>query len=95
MLLSGTGELSEGFEVVGAFTDDTVVWVTLTPRSNDTDFSRFSLGFEDDKLRFMDLSDRLDQLTRIEFDNVRRNPDLGDELFRFEPPENVDVIGDS
>jgi outer membrane lipoprotein-sorting protein len=41
----------------------------------------------------MELKDKLQQSTRIEFSDVERNARLAGELFTFKPPEGVDVIG--
>lgn len=95
MLLSGTGKISESFDVLGVYDAEQIVWVSLKPRANDTDFRTFALGFQGKDLRYMELSDRLDQVTRIEFSNLTRNEKIEDEVFRFEPPAGVDVIGDA
>ena len=93
MLLSGSGELSDGFEIIGVYDASGVVWVSLEPKADDTDFQTLSLGFKGQELAFMQLSDRLDQVTRIEFSNIVRNETLEDRAFDFVPPEGVDVIG--
>ena len=41
----------------------------------------------------MELKDKLQQSTRIEFSRIRRNPQLAAALFTFVPPPGVDVIG--
>jgi outer membrane lipoprotein-sorting protein len=41
----------------------------------------------------MELRDKLGQSTRVDFENLRRNPALDAALFRFTPPKGVDVIG--
>ncbi len=93
MLLSGAGRITDGFEVRAEFTGDGIDWVELVPREQDTDFRFVRLGFAAGELRVMELSDQLDQTTRIEFTDVVRNPELEASLFTFEPPEGVDVIG--
>ena len=42
----------------------------------------------------MIMEDAFGLRTELRFDDVRRNPDLDEALFRFEPPEGTDVIGD-
>lgn len=93
MLLSGSGEVSDGFDIIGVYDADGVVWVNMQPKEGDTDFQTFSLGFTGDDLRYMQLSDRLDQVTQIEFSNIVRNETVDDRTFDFTPPEGVDVIG--
>ena len=43
----------------------------------------------------MELKDKLGQTTALDFSNVRRNVALDASLFRFEPPQGADVIGDA
>lgn len=93
MLLSGSGEVSDGFEIIGVYDADGVVWVNMRPKESDTDFQTFSLGFKGTDLRYMQLSDRLDQVTQIEFSDIVRNEVMEDQAFDFTPPEGVDVIG--
>lgn len=93
MLLSGSGEVSDGFEIIGVYDADGVVWVNMRPKESDTDFQTFSLGFKGTDLRYMQLSDRLDQVTQIEFSDIVRNEAMEDQAFDFIPPEGVDVIG--
>lgn len=93
VLLSGSGDVADGFEIIGVYDADGIVWVNLEPKADDTDFQTFSLGFEGDDLRYMQLSDRLDQVTRIEFSNIVRNQTMEDQAFDFIPPDGVDVIG--
>ena len=93
MLLSGSGEVSDGFDIIGVYDAEGVVWVNMQPKEGDTDFQTFSLGFAGGDLRYMQLSDRLDQVTQIEFSNIVRNEGVDDQTFDFTPPEGVDVIG--
>jgi outer membrane lipoprotein carrier protein len=95
MLLSGERGVSEEFEVRASFKRDDLDWVLLAPKQASADFRSLGLAFRDDVLMFMELTDNLDQTTWIEFAQVELNPGLRDELFRFVPPEGVDVIGEA
>ena len=41
----------------------------------------------------LELVDGLNQVTRIELENLAVNPDVADSTFEFKPPAGVDVIG--
>ena len=92
-LLAGTANIRDSFEVTRLGSREGVDWLQLTPRHADTDFLEFRLGFSRGDLKVMELKDKLQQSTRIEFSGVRRNPHLAGELFTFVPPPGVDVIG--
>jgi len=93
LLLAGKSSVSESFTISDAGSRDGIDWVLLTPKRADTDFTEFRLGFAGGELRMMELKDKLQQTTRIEFSDVKRNTRLDGELFEFTPPAGVDVIG--
>ena len=95
MLLSGDGKLADNFTVTKTSEDATAQWVMMEPKRNDTDFKWVRLGFASDLLKYMQLADKLGQITTLEFNNVQKNPPLDASLFVFKVPEGADVIGDA
>lgn len=93
MLLSGVGSLEDSFELQDMGQQGELVWVKLIPRVQDSDFEAVRVGFENSQVAIMELTDKLGQTTRIEFNNVQRNPALPADAFVFTPPEGADVIG--
>ena len=93
LLLAGKAGVVESFTVSDAGTREGIDWILLVPKRADTDFLEFRLGFVHGELRAMELKDKLQQNTHIEFSDVKRNARLGAELFTFKPPDGVDVIG--
>lgn len=69
-------------------------WLQLKPRQNDEAVAQVDLGFDRDRLTRMHMIDQLGQRTEIEFSDWQRNPDLGADHFRFDPPDGVDVVGE-
>lgn len=93
MLLSNPQGLNENFTITrleGAGPDR----FELKPKATDAHFERLLLVFADGKLRYMELHDSFGQMTRLEFDEVRKNPLVDPALFRFKPPAGVDIITD-
>jgi len=93
MLLSGDRAVRDGFSVVDRFTRDGLEWVQLVPKLEGTDFRLVVIGFEGTSPRRLELVNSLNQITLIELSNVAVNPELDDEVFEFDPPRGVDVIG--
>jgi outer membrane lipoprotein carrier protein len=93
LLLAGRSTITNGFTVIGLGNRAGIDWLQLTPKRTDTDFVEFRLGFASGELKVMELKDKLQQSTRIEFSRIRRNPQLAAGLFTFVPPAGVDVIG--
>ena len=94
MLLSGEGVLEDSFRIGAAYREDGYDWVELAPLSEAADFSGVRVGFQQGLLASMELMDALGQTTVIRFSDVRVNAPLDAELFRFSPPDGVDVIRD-
>lgn len=95
MLLSGASALEDNFTVTRTDREGDVAWVHMEPRRDDTDFKWVRLGFDGERLRFMELGDKLGQTTRLEFTQLERNPPLDPARFTFTPPPGADVIGDA
>jgi outer membrane lipoprotein carrier protein len=97
-LLTGTTPVEKDFAVREIGRTGDLYWIELTPRVQDTDFERVRVAIAIDEggneLDTMELLDNLGQLTRIRFENVRRNAVINASVFAFTPPENADVIGE-
>ncbi|NIP74097.1 MAG: outer membrane lipoprotein chaperone LolA [Gammaproteobacteria bacterium] len=91
LVLSGTRPLEESFRVHEAGRRDGLVWVELVPREAEADFQAVRIGFGEE-LEVMELTDNFEQVTRIRFRNLTRNPGLDPGLFEFTVPEGVDVV---
>jgi outer membrane lipoprotein carrier protein len=94
VLLTEPGRLEQQFEVREAGEIDGAQLLELSAISAEYQFERILLGLKDKQLVLMIMEDAFGLRTELRFDDVRRNPDLDEALFRFEPPEGTDVIGD-
>jgi outer membrane lipoprotein carrier protein len=55
----------------------------------------FELTFLQQRIKEMQLQDRLGHTTIISFNKVEINTPVADSLFKFTPPENIDVIDET
>ena len=94
MLLSGEATLDSEFEVTETFDAESLSWVRLSPKPAGSDFKEVLIGFRAGQLAELRLLDSLDQVTTLQFSDLRINPELADSLFEFVPPPGVDVIGE-
>ena len=69
-----------------------VDWIELVPRGADAALRAIRVGLEGEELRAIEMEDGFGQTTRIEFFDVESDPPLADELFRFVPPPEADVV---
>ena len=93
-LLSGGLDLDAHFAIIetGA-TGDEVAWVEVRPLGGEEEFSRMRFGFVDGRLASMVMNDNLGFETIIKFSNLEVNTDIDSNVFVFQPPPGVDVLG--
>jgi outer membrane lipoprotein carrier protein len=69
-------------------------WLRLIAKAKNPDFKFADLGFANNQLSTMRITDNFDQQTEIKFSKWKRNAKLAPALFQFTPPKGVDVIGE-
>lgn len=92
VLLAGPRHVGEHFHILALPSADGVDWFEFIPRSDDAVFRAIRVGMQGNEIRTVEMDDGFGQTTRIVFFDVEHNPTLDDQLFRFEPPPEVDVI---
>jgi len=93
-LLTDPARLDEQFEVREAGDASGLQLLELRSRSTETGFERVLLGLRHNVLELMIMEDAFGLRTELRFEEIQRNPVLDDNLFRFEPPAGVDLLGD-
>ena len=91
-LLAGPGRAADHFRVAALDAILGVDWFQLMPRGADAAFRALRIGLEGEEIRAIEMDDGFGQTTRIDFFDVEYNPPLTDELFRFVPPPEADVV---
>ncbi|MGX5201559.1 outer membrane lipoprotein chaperone LolA [Aliikangiella sp. IMCC44632] len=64
----------------------------LKPLSKDSVFESVNLLFEEQRLIEILMQDTLGQKTSVQFSQIKMNEPLKDSLFKFVPPEGVDIV---
>jgi outer membrane lipoprotein carrier protein len=93
-LLTDPGRLEEQFEVREAGEASDLQLLELRSLDRESQFERILLGLRADRLELMVMEDAFGLRTELRFRDLRRNPQLDESLFRFQPPPGVDLIGD-
>jgi outer membrane lipoprotein carrier protein len=94
VLLAGRGKLEENFTVKPLGAQGNLEWAQLVPRSKDGGFESIRLGFEQGKLRVLEMLDGFGNTTRVTLQSVKENQKIEPAKFQFTPPKGVDVIGE-
>ena len=94
ILLAGRGDLKETFQVKSLGAQGQLEWVQMIPRRKDGGFEDIRIGFEDGRIRLLEMIDGLGQITRVTLSDAEENTPIEADRFQFEPPKGVDVIGD-
>ncbi|GAB4223140.1 MAG: outer membrane lipoprotein chaperone LolA [Gammaproteobacteria bacterium] len=66
----------------------------LIPYNKQGNFTAVRLFFKQQRLVEMDLMDKLEQTTKVQFNAIKINAPLDNKQFNFIPPPGVDVLGD-
>ncbi len=92
LLLSESGDIEKShiIEEIGA--QGRFDWVNLIPKDPESEFREIRVGFEDNRLRLMELLDNLGQRTRISFVDLKENEPIPESVFNFVPPDGVDIM---
>jgi outer membrane lipoprotein carrier protein len=94
-LLSGGLDLDANFSVIETdVRDDGLDWIEVRPLGSDEEFSQVRFGFTTEGLSSMLMIDNLGYTTLIEFNNIKSNIELDQDVFAFTPPPGVDVLGE-
>lgn len=92
MLLSSEEDLEKSFVIGDANDVEGVHWLSLKPKDAEAGFTEILLGFKQKELSQMMLVDNLGQITRLQFNRLKRNPKISDDTFEFVIPKGADVF---
>lgn len=93
MILADVSQLDAQFLVTELGEFNGVSLLELRSRDSESEFERILLGMIPGGIRMMAMEDAFGQRTEINFENILINLPADPELFRFTPPEGVDVVG--
>jgi outer membrane lipoprotein carrier protein len=94
VLLAGRGKLEDSFEVKNMGTQGNLDWAQLAPRRKDGGYEDIRVGFEQGKLKVLEMVDGFGQTTRVTLKGMRENAKIDAARFTFSPPPGVDVVGE-
>lgn len=91
-ILFGASDLDSRFEILESGTAQGLDWLDAVPRDKEAGFERIRIGFADGLPRKMVVQDAFGRTLSFEFVDLRANPALSADLFRFTVPEGADVV---
>ncbi len=94
LLLAGRGKLDENFSVNSLGSQGQLEWTQLIPKNKDGGYEEIRIGFENGRIRILEMVDGFGQTTRIALRNANENVEINAGKFVFEPPPGTDVVGE-
>jgi outer membrane lipoprotein carrier protein len=94
MLLAGRGRLEDNFTIKPIGTQGNLEWAQLVPKNKDGGFDVIRVGFEEGKLRMLEMVDGFGNTTRVTLKAAKENVKIEPGKFQFTPPKGVDVVGE-
>jgi len=92
-LLEDSSKLYHSYNVTALDEQNGIYRLKLVSKTKESDFSEIIVGLDAKGLRFMQLHDQFEQVTDIVFSDILTNTELSKDIFKFTPPEGVDVFG--
>jgi outer membrane lipoprotein carrier protein len=94
MLLAGRGRLDDNFTIKPHASQGNLEWAQLVPKNKDGGFDVIRVGFEQGKLRILEMVDGFGNTTRVTLQSPKENVKIEPSKFQFTPPKGVDVVGE-
>lgn len=94
VLLAGRGRLEDNFTIKPLGAQGNLEWAQLIPRNKDGGFDSIRLGFEQGKLRVLEMLDGFGNTTRVTLKAPKENVKIDPAKFQFTPPKGVDIVGE-
>ncbi|QEL54643.1 outer membrane lipoprotein chaperone LolA [Chromobacterium paludis] len=91
-LLAGSNEIERSYKLNEAGKQGDVEWLAASPKKQDNTFSAIRMGFRNNMLVEMELTDSFGNDTRIRFLQPQQNVKLPAARFAFTAPKGVDVV---
>ena len=95
LLLAGRGKLDENFSVNSLGLQGQLEWTQLIPKNKDGGYEEIRIGFENGRIRILEMIDSFGQTTRIALRDANENVEINAGKFVFEPPPGTDVVGET
>jgi chaperone LolA len=94
-LLSGSNEIDHGFNLTDIGMKDDLDWLQAVPKTAETTFTKILMAFNaKSELVVMELHDTFGHRTVLRFSELKNNPSLSAQQFKFVPPQGADVLGE-
>jgi len=94
-LLSGSNEIERGFTLSDLGMKDDLDWLQAVPKKSETSFTKILMAFNSkSELVVMELHDSFGHRTVLRFSELKNNPSLSSQQFKFIPPQGADVLGE-
>jgi len=93
-LLLGGESPEEQFKVVELGERQGLQWLELLPKDQESDLVRILVAFKGKDLTRLELTDQFGQISRFSFFEIKRNVEMADAAFDYEPPDGWDIFQD-
>ena len=91
-ILFGSGDMAKVFKLTALPAREGLSWLRAEPKTADAGFVQVDIGFSNDlPMRFI-LLDGFGQTTHVDLSDLKPNPALAADSFKFVPPLGVDVV---
>ncbi|MHB1676572.1 MAG: outer membrane lipoprotein chaperone LolA [Sulfuriferula sp.] len=94
-LLAGNNAIEKFYVLKDTGNHDGLTWLSAIPKDPNSAFKQIQMGFDQHTLVEMKILDNFGLTTLLQLSQLKRNPKLPADTFKFIPPAGVDVLSDS
>tara|TARA_B100001250_G_scaffold369436_1_gene352901 strand:+ start:214 stop:840 length:627 start_codon:yes stop_codon:yes gene_type:complete len=94
-IILGNQSIKKHFVQISMGLIDGYNWIELTPKDLEAQYKNIKIGFDKNNIGMMIILDNLEQITRIDFFDPKKNIKLSSEIFNFKVPNNIDVFDET
>ena len=91
-ILFGQADLRKNFEVRNLQKEGDLEWVEALPRSADSGFQFFRIGFQENLPKQIQIVDNFGQTVQVDFSSFQANPKLEASQFEFTAPKGAEIL---
>lgn len=93
LLISSDKDVRKNYVIKALLAEKPLERVELSAKTENMTFERVILVFNNDVLTEMIMYDNFNQITTLKLSNIKINESIPEDVFNFEPPEGVDIMG--
>ncbi len=84
--------LDDTFKIVELGEKNKMQWLELIPNNPTSEIVRVLIAFQNNNLSRLEMTDNFGQISRFSFYDTKKNLPIPEKIFKYKPPEDLDIF---